>query len=254
MGLLMKNIFYIVCAVAALMWSTPSHAQDDAVYSVNIIGMQKQEVVQNLQMMSNPFEAMTIRELVGNSGVHGTSESVADNFILYDSATQGYVNYYLRSAASIGYPEWRRGTAWATNVFVQPGQGFFYRSRAAAVRTNSVVGDVVLDAEITNTVKPGLQLLSYPYSNPVKISDLNLKSGVHGSSESVADNLILYDSATQGYVTYYLRSAASIGYPEWRRGTTWATNVVLEAGQAFFFRSRVPSEYNWIETSPYPDL
>lgn len=237
----------VLCATA---YSQPT----GAVYSANIVGIQKSPVVQNLQLMSNPFEAMTIRELVGNSGVHATSEGAADNVILYDAVGQDYVTYYLRSAASIGYPEWRRGTAWATNVYVQPGQGFFYRSRLSAVRTNTAVGDVVLDKAVTNLVRPGLQLLSYPYAAPVKISDLNLKSGVHATSEGAADNLILYDSATQDYVTYYLRSAASIGYPEWRRGTAWGTNVVLQPGQSFFFRSRVATPYNWVEQSPYPDL
>ncbi|HMP97946.1 MAG TPA: hypothetical protein PKA51_13570, partial [Kiritimatiellia bacterium] len=53
----------VLCATA---YSQPT----GAVYSANIIGIQKSPVVQNLQLMSNPFEAMTIRELVGNSGVH----------------------------------------------------------------------------------------------------------------------------------------------------------------------------------------
>ncbi|HMO52507.1 MAG TPA: hypothetical protein PKE26_14745, partial [Kiritimatiellia bacterium] len=172
----------------------------------------------------------------------------------FNAAIQDYVTYYLRSAASIGYPEWRRGNEWATNVFIQPGQGFFYLSRLVAVRTNTSVGDVVLAAAVTNLVMPGLQLLSYPYAAPVKISDLNLKSGVHGTSAAVADNLVLYDSSIQDYVTYYLRSAASIGYPEWRRGNEWGTNVVIQPGQSFFFRSRVNNSYNWVEQSPYPDL
>ena len=243
---------YLFIAILAASFAVTAPAQE--VYSLNIVGFQKMAVQENLQIHSNPFEAMTIRELVGNSGVHGTSESVADNVVLYDAQNQEYLTYYLRSHSSIGYPEWRRLTTWATNVYIQPGQSFFYRSRLAQVRTNVAAGDVVLATAVTNTIRPGLQLISYPFTARVKISDMNLKNGVHGTSESVADNLIIYDTELQDYVTYYLRSHSSIGHPEWRRLTTWATNVYVEPGQGFFFRSRTPTTYLWVEQSPYPDL
>jgi len=243
-----------IASIAALtaVIATTTFAQSEPVYSVNVIGMQKQSVIENLQLMSNPFEAMTIRELVGNSGTFGNSPDVADNFILYDADTQQYTTYYLRSHSSVGV-EWRSGTTWATNVIVSPGQGFFYRSRQSGARTNVVVGDVIMETVVTNTVTPGLQLLSYPYSSRTRISDLNLKQGVFGNSPDIADNIILYDGGTQGYVTYYLRSHSSVGI-EWRSGTTWATNVFVEPGQGFFFRSRSGVTYDWTENSPYPNL
>lgn len=118
---------YLFVAILAASFAVAASAQE--VYSLNIVGFQKMAVEENLQIHSNPFEAMTIRELVGNSGVHGTAQDIADNVILYDAETQNYVTYYLRSHSSIGYPEWRRLTTWATNVYIEPGQGFFFRSR-----------------------------------------------------------------------------------------------------------------------------
>lgn len=243
---------------SAVCFSTLASAQiTDAVYSVNVIGMQKQPVVQNLQMMSNPFERMTIKDLVGNSGVYGNAEDVADNVIIYDAAQQKYgITYYLRLGSSpTGVPEWRGPGFWATNTFVEPGQGFFYRSRLTVARTNSVVGDVIMAGAATNTIRPGLQLLSYPFSTRVRLSDLNLKSGVYANAEDVADNIIIYNPAITNYVTYYLRLGSSpTGLPEWRGPGFWATNVYLEAGQGFFFRSRGAEAYSWVEQTPYPDL
>lgn len=86
------------------------------------------------------------------------------------------------------------------------------------------------------------------------IRELVGNSGVYGDASDVADNVIIYDSDAQTYLTYYLRSHSSIGYPEWRRLTTWATNVYIESGQGFWFRSRIVSPYEWVEESPYPDL
>jgi hypothetical protein len=250
----MKNKFFITGLLALLITALPALSQNDAVYSVNIIGMQKQPVVQNLQMLANPFERMTIKDLVGTSGVAGNSADIADNVILYNPDTQAYVTYYLRNLPSPSFLQWLGPSGIATNVFIEPGMGFFYRSRTSESRTNTVVGDVVMSSSITNVIKPGLQLLSYPYSVGKNMSDLNLKGGVSGSALDVADNIVLFNSGTQAYITYYLRNLPAPSGLQWLGPQGVATNVVINPGQSFFFRSRVTSNYNWVETSPYPDL
>jgi hypothetical protein len=237
--------------------ASPALAQTE-VYSVNVVGFQKMNYPTGLVMRANPFDGMNISAVVGNSGLYttGSDPNNADNVLFYDAVAQGYVTYYLRSHSSIGRPEWRAGTTWGTNVYITPGQGVFYRSRVAAARTNVTAGDVVMGGAVTNRVRQGLQIFSYPYTTSKKMSDLNLKQGLYttGSDPNSADNIMTYDNATKQYTTYYLRSHSSIGRPEWRAGTTWATNITLEAGQSFWFRNRLGSEYNWVETTPYPDL
>ncbi len=244
----------ILMGLIGVAFIASSTLAQQAVYSVNVVGFQKVPVEQGLDIQSNPFEGMLIRDVAGNDGVYGNALDVADNVLLYDPLTQNYQVYYLRSHSSIGYPEWRQDPNWATNVYIQPGQGFFYRSRASGTRTNIVAGDVVMAAAITNTIRPGLQLLAYPFSTRTLLSDMNLKNGVYGNALDVADNVMVYDVGTQNYQVYYLRSHSSIGHPEWRQDPNWATNVYIEAGQGFWFRSRSVSAYEWVENTPYPDL
>lgn len=245
-----KYLFAFVLCVAA----TTALAQEGEVYSLNVVGFQKMGYESGLELRANPFDGQTIREVVGNDGVYGTSPTVADNVLLYDSFAQGYVTYYLRSHSSIGRPEWITGSQWATNVYIDPGRGYFYRSRLGSPRTNVVAGDVVLAAAVTNTVRPGLQLFAYPFTARTKLSDLNLKDGIYGTSPTVADNIMLWNPVSDSYTTYYLRSHSSIGHPEWITGSQWATNVYVEPGQGFWFRSRSASPYEWVENTPYPDL
>ena len=250
----MRTTYKMAVALVVLAASLRAALAQSEVYSVNVVGFQKASYPVGLDVLANPFQGKLIREVVGNSGKNGTDATTADNVVLYDSAAQSYVTYYLRSHSSIGYPEWRVGAVWATNVYVGAGQGYFYRNRLATVRTNVVAGDVVMADAVTNIIRPGLQLLSYPFTTRVRMSAMNLKSGVHGADATTADNIMLYNFGTSSYVTYYLRSHSSIGYPEWRVGTSWATNVYVEVGQGFWFRSRVGSPYNYIENTPYPDL
>ena len=250
--------YLVVSAVcfAILPFSAP--AQQGEVYSLNVVGFQKMGYESGLEIKSNPFEGMTLREVAGNDGKYTTTSDPADadNLLVFDAANQQYIRYYLRSHSSIGRPEWRIGTQWATNVYLYPGQAYFYRSRLGIVRTNVVAGDVVLASAVTNTVRPGLQLFSYPFAARVLMSDIDLKNGKYTttSDPADADNILKFDSASQQYLRYYLRSHSSIGRPEWRIGTVWATNVYVEPGEGFWFRSRVGNPYQWIEETPYPNL
>ncbi len=236
-------------AVCAAMAGTMGMAQDE-VYSVNVVGFQKTAFETNLSIKANPFEGMTIRELFGNSGMYGGDFLNADNVILYEPTNQTFYTYYLRSHSSLGYPEWRIGGLWATNVFIMPGQSAFYRSRRATA-TNTFDGDVIMTGAATNIIREGLQLLSYPYSCRVLMSAMNLKNGVYGGDITTADNIMTYDPVSLNYNTYYLRSHSSLGHPEWRIGGLWGTNVYIEPGIGFWFRSRKAGTYQWIEQAPY---
>ena len=254
----MRTTYKMAVTLVVLAASLQAALAQSEVYSVNVVGFQKATSPTGLVMKSNPFQGMVIRDVVGNNGLYttGTDPTLADNVLLFDSASQQYVTYYLRSHSSIGRPEWRSGSTWGTNVYINPGQGAFYRNRLTASRTNVVAGDVVIADAVTNVVKQGLQIFSYPFATSRKLTDINLKNGLYttGTDPAAADNVMLFDSITKQYTTYYLRSHSSLGRPEWRSGTVWGTNVVVDAGQSFWFRSRIVSDYNWVETTPYPDL
>lgn len=238
---------------SAVCFSTLASAQiTDAVYSVNIIGMQKVPVTSNLVIRSNPFNASLIDDVAGKSGKASSFSTSADNVLLFDPVTQSYVTYYLGSNATLGV-HWRLGSAPQTNLFVSPSQGFFYRSRSLQPWTNTVVGDVVTATAVTNIIRPGLNLLSYPFSVSRNLTNLNLRIGKASSFSTSADNLMIFDQQTQGYITYYLGSNATLGV-HWRLGGAAVTNLVLDPSSGFFYRNRSTNNLVWVEQSPYPDL
>ena len=247
----MKKIMSI--ALTGLLAATLAHAASNEVYSVNVVGFSKVDVPVGLSIMAMPFdaEAGTIDDVVGTNGVYGSTSFVADNVMLYDEVTQQFDIYWLFSHSSIGGAKWRNVGGWATNVYLYPGMSFWYRSRAAEMWTNSMVGDVVPDAAVTNTIVPGLQLLSYPYSADVVLTDMNLTNGVYGTTAFVADNIMLYNTDTQQFDIYWLFSHSSVGGPKWRNVGGWATNVVINMGEGFWYRSRGASNLTWIEPCPY---
>lgn len=259
-----------VCFLAmGLMGSiSPAIGQTNSVYSINVVGFQKVTVPPSdmgagLQLLGVPFDANpgTMDEVVGTHGVYGTSEVLADNIILFDPAVaeeQQYRIFYLRFNNTLQKPMWiaADGNIWATNVYLHANDGFWYRNRSSATITNVLTGDVVNEDTVTKIIQPGLQLLSYPYSTPIPLTDMGLTNGVYGTSEVLADNMIFYDpSATEGqqYVIYYLRFNKSLQMPMWiaADGNLWATNVVVHPHQGFWYRSRSTNNIPWIEEKPY---
>lgn len=224
----------------------------DAVYSVNVIGMQRVTVQSNLTLRSNPFEPALIADVAGKSGRASSFQNSADNLQTFNPITQSYTTYYLGSNSTLGV-HWRLGSTPQTNLSLSSSQGFFYRSRLNRTWTNTVVGDVVTARAVTNIIRPGLNLLSYPYSVSRNITNVNLKVGRASSFSTSADNLMIFNPVTQSYITYFLGSNATLGV-HWRLGTAAATNLVLEPNSGFFYRSRSSNNVVWVEQSPYPNL
>jgi hypothetical protein len=265
----MNHKFAITGLLAFLITALPAFSQNDAVYSVNIIGMQKVEVppasiAGGRQLVGVPFDSMpgNLDQIVGNTGVASSQASLADNIIIYDplaSASQKYKTYYLRvNTSNSNKPMWRfAGTPqfWATNVYLYPGDGFWYVNRAAQVLTNSMVGDVVMDDEVNISILPGLQLLSYPFSSSTTLGGLGLTNGVANSVPSLADGITIFDpyeTSQNQYKTYYLRLNGST--PSWRTTTSpqqWASNVVVEARQGFWYNSKTATGFTWRVIRPY---
>ena len=251
----MKKISFLrafILLIAASFASSADAQVTNAVYSVNIIGMQKIAVSSNLAIRSNPFQSALIGDVAGKSGRASSFSTIADNIQIFNATNQSYVTYFLGSNATLG-AHWRLGSTPQTNFYLPPGVGYFYRSRSTTPWTNTIVGDVVLAPAITNIIRPGLNLLSYPYSVSRNLTNLNLKFGRASSFSTVADNLMIFNTSNQSYTTYFLGSNATLGV-HWRLGGSAVTNLILEPGAGFFYRSRLTNIVNWIETSPYPEL
>ncbi len=249
-----------------------SLAQTSTVYSVNVVGFQKVVVPPydesgGMQLLGVPFDAQpgTLDDIIGTHGHAGDNSAVADNVILYNPDApdaEKYQIFYLRNNPQMNdTPMWRTVTppqTWATNVFLQPNDGFWYVNRSAVSLTNVFIGDVVADEEIAINIVPGLQLISYPFSAPVQLHELGLTNGLSSDSSATADIITFYDATKPlglQYTQYYLRpDPQNQNIPKWRYAGVpqhWATNVVIQPHQGFWYQSRAESSFMWTVSRPY---
>jgi hypothetical protein len=255
----MKNKFVTTGLLALLITALPAFSQNDAVYSVNIIGMQKVNTAPassgGLTMLSMPFDLNepTIDKVVGTNGIAAATAASADNVLIFNPITQSYTTYWLFFSTNPSFNrKWRSSSGFATNVFLSPGAGVWYRSRAASNQVITLVGDVVNKSAVTNLIRPGLQVLSYPFSSSIVMSDLKLTNGTAATTAANADNIQLYNPETQLYTTYWLFFSTNPSFNRrWRSSAGFATNVVIQSGSAFWYRSRGTENINWVETTPY---
>jgi|GEM_PF-1826973 hypothetical protein len=267
----LKKYFVIATSCMAGVFSTSAQITSE-VFSVNVVGFHNvavppSDVGGGMQLMGVPFDAEpgTLDQVVGTSGVAADNALSADNIILFDpEAAPGseYRRFYLRNNPDNNdEPMWRfAGTPqyWATNEFLYPNDGFWYVNRASESVTNLLSGNVVNIPEVTVTIVPGLQLLSYPFSAPASLHEMGLTNGIAAPNALSADNITLYDPTLppgDQYIRYYLRpNPDDNNTPMWRFAgipQTWATNVVIQPHQGFWYHSRAEEPFDWIVQRPY---
>ncbi|MBU1909221.1 MAG: hypothetical protein KJ726_04160 [Verrucomicrobia bacterium] len=234
-------------ALLCVLIAAPAFAQSE-VYSVNVVGFQKLTAVSSgFTMVSTPFEKSSnnLDNVIGPQLTGGKSEGVADQINLWDQSLQRYQTYWLKAADSYWYD---LSGLRATNVYLNPDDGFYIRNRAVTNRVVVVSGDVPADDIITNVLVPGFSLVSYPFSTAININNSGLTNGKSGKSEGVADQATLWNSGTAKYDTYWLKSTDRKWY---NLSGTLATNVYVGAGVGFFYRNRDSVNFNWVEARPY---
>jgi len=243
----------IVCATMAVT----SFAQTGEVYSLNVVGFQKVSALASggLVLGSTPFErdVANLDNVLGTNGISGSTLATADNCLMYDKFGQSYLQYWLFSHTNPSLNRrWRSASGLATNVYLLPGQGFWYRNRASSDATIVMAGDVVDVGAITNLIVPGLQMLSYPFSTSIRMTDLKLTNGVSGTTLATADNIMMYVQTNQSFNQYWLFSHTNPSLNrKWRSSSGLATNVFIQPGQGFWYRSRLSTSNLWVEVKPY---
>ena len=248
-------LFAVVCSGVALS----SFAQQE-VYSPNVVGFQKLTVPSSnsgsgLFLGSTPFnrDVANLDEVLGTNGVAGSS-TTGDNVVLFDKSSQTYSTYWLGSNANPAlHRHWRNTSRLATNVYIEPGVGFWYRNRLNSNSILILAGEAVDDTAVTNIIVPSLQILSYPYSTSIRLADMTLTNGKAGNSYQTADNLTLYESTNQAYTSYFLNSNSvnPALHRKWRTTSALATNVYVQSGRGFWYLSRLSTNFLWVEIKPY---
>ena len=243
----------IVCATVAVT----SFAQTGEVYSLNVVGFQKVSALASggLVLSSTPFDrdAANLDNVLGTNGIPGATAATADNCLMYNKYTQSYLIYWLFSHTNPSLNRhWRSASGLATNVDLLPGQGFWYRNRASSDATLVMAGDVVDVGAVTNLIVPGLQMMSYPFSTSIRMTELTLTNGAPGATATTADNIMMYVPTNQSFNIYWLFSHTNPALNrKWRSASGLATNVFVQPGQGFWYRSRLATSNLWVEAKPY---
>ncbi|MBU0677039.1 MAG: hypothetical protein KJ626_02895 [Verrucomicrobia bacterium] len=242
-----------VLALAAITVS--SIAQTAAVYSVNVVGFQKISAKSNkLALVQAPFLAIsnTLDGIIGDQLTGGKGFTGADQVFYWDQDAQDYMRFWLKNDGL-----WYTGDAVplpATNFFIDPDIGFWLISNSSQVRTDQtvvVVGDVVDDDAITNTLVEGLNMVSYPYSAEVDINESGLTNALAAKGATGADNIYLWDTDQGKYNRYWLSNAGRKWYTA-DAVPVIATGVKVGGGVGFWFERRPISTFsNWVELRPY---
>lgn len=235
----------VVIVVASVAVS--SFAQTGEVYSLNVVGFQKLTASSGgTTMVSTPFDRTpnTLDNVIGNQLYGHKSSLYADNIYIYDAASQTYKNYTLKTDG-----KWYdfAGVA-ATNTAITSSIGFWIKNtRKLSNETVVVSGDVVDVAIMTNVILPGVNMVSYPFSTEVEINRSALTNGYGHKSSLYADNVFIWDSASQSYQNYTLKTDK-----KWYDFSgNLATNVKVGAGRGFWYRNRSGSNFSWVEMRPY---
>lgn len=215
--------------MASVLTAMAASAQTNTVLSKNAVGYEKVSVVTGqLVLVRNDFNNIagspfTVTNLIGNALPTGSS------VLLWDPVAQAYI------------AENRTRSGWSpgTNV-IRRGAGFFMSVPAAAASNQY---DVYFMGEVPDTTTApsttvsgvtGLAMFGFPYPVAQFWTNMNL-----AKNATSGDSLLLWDVQTQQYVAHNRT----------RSGWGTGTNVVINPGQGFWFKTTATQ--TWTEVKPY---
>ena len=257
----------LLTMAAAFAVVTSVHAQEQSVYSVNIVGFQKVELADQSQfsLMSVPFDIGdgTLGDIFGTNTLYGSaSPGLADRLRFWDTAEQVYVNVGVGPDGK--FYRQTSGGGWVSpleevNFEVELGEGFWIVSSGEAGSDRDVIlaGDVIADESFSYNFFTGFHVLAFPFSAPIDLQDTSFASSGASASAApgAADRVRVWDRDEQAYVNYglgpdgnwYLQTSAGA----WVSPLELADHT-LQPGEAFFYFAQ--ESFTWTEPNPYLDI
>ena len=187
-----------------------------------------------------------------------TNSGTADNIQIFDAATQSYSLYYLfyttktSSAMLARKYRWNEGSA-VTTKRIHNGDAMWFRSRSDKDVQMTVSGEVELAAVSNITIRAGWNMIGSFFPDGWKVNDDATgytqefweNSGAHADTNSgTADNIQIFDAATQSYSLYYLfyttktSSAMLARKYRWNTGSSVAEGSIMAPGQGAWYLHR----------------
>ena len=186
------------------------------------------------------------------------NSSTADNIQIFDAETQVYTTYYLfyttktTSAMLARKYRWNTGSSVATTR-IHNGDAMWFRSRSDHDVEMTVSGEVELAPVSNITIRTGWNMIGSFFPDGWKVNDDATgytqefweKSGAHADgNSSTADNIQVFDAASQVYTTYYLfyttktTSAMLARKYRWNTGSSAPTGSIMAPGQGAWYLHR----------------
>ena len=186
------------------------------------------------------------------------TSSTADNIQVFDAETQKYTTYFLyystKTASTLQERKyrWNTGSSVATTR-VHNGDAMWFLSRSGSDVQMKVSGEVELAPVSNITIRTGWNMIGSFFPDGWKVNDdatgytqeFWQNSGAHADqTSSAADNIQVFDAATQKYTTYFLyyttKTASTLQERKyrWNTGSTAPTGSIMAPGQGAWYLHR----------------
>jgi uncharacterized protein (TIGR02597 family) len=212
-------------------------------------------VLSNDMYVIRPF--WRISDVFGPAGTSalqaGTAYTTADNILIWNPSTAGYLTIYARVLGL--------ATNWTqfgvsgnvNNMPLLPDEGMFIMRRSAAT-TNIILAGEVNTTNLTTVLEQGVNLVGNGFPAGTVISNSMLVApgtGFNpGATYTVADNVLVWSIANQGWQTVYDRTLGAT--TNWTMfGVSGTTNaLVLGMGQGYMIYNKTTGGL-WNRPLPY---
>ncbi len=191
------------------------------------------------------------------SGLQGGTSSTADQILVYNPATTLYATYYYKTSG-VGGTGWRSTTSTsqdASGTAFNPTDGLLIKRQQSSTVSFALAGAVKL-GQTSIPVATGLNILSNVYpSGTFTLGNCGLfESGIGGGTSSTADQVLIYNSVTGLYSTYYYKTSG-VGGTGWRSTlstSTDASGTAIPFGQSVLVqRTQGRAAFQWVAPQPF---
>jgi len=239
-------------AVVVMLLAVGALAQSE-VKSVNAVGYVKVTLPGNKLTMCafnfdpvNGTNGVPLADVLGDQLVGGGSVGDSDNVIVWSRSLLEYETFFKIP----DYGWYTPGFELMTNR-VYNGDAFWIFNRQSSQQEVTFAGEVVDIPAGTNSLQfgQGLTMFGYPYPAEKMLSTTALFDAAQKAySVGDADNLIVWDSDAQEYITYF--PVPDYGWVDAAAGFD-LVDFPVEMGRGMWYVRKAATPANWMEPQPY---
>lgn len=226
----------------------------NVVSSANIVGYVKTPTPEagsfniiSLVQFSDGSDTVNIQDAIGNMDSLNASDTWdnADKLYIWTGLNYSKFGLFQPTSGSSYWAtygtEWIFGTCIASEEELSRGNAVWYATGTGGTSTNVVVsGDVYVDDTFDIAVSEGFNILSYPYSSNINLTNMVVSNATASTTWENADKIFVFNGSN--YEKFGLFAGATGDFwalygTEWIFGTCTPASKTLNLGQGFWFES-----------------